>query len=159
MPGDRVYRPIQRGRGACQVCDRLFDLTRPRKMLAPRLIRAHGHPANRCPGSGRPPRRWLDAAGLPDWDDMSDLDKGAALMHVWKRFWETGPYATENYPARYFDDPLLCALSDREACRHSVQAAGYHREAQARLGNVEHMRLYDLALAADRQRTEAVDRG
>ena len=80
---------------------------------------------------------------LPTWDEMSDLDKGAALLHLHKRDVEGGSYATENYPARYLDDPRLTALEGRDASPH---AARFRREAE-QLDDTEYGRLYDLALA------------
>ena len=85
---------------------------------------------------------------LPAWAEMTDLDKGAALLHLHKRDWEGEDYAEENYPARYFDHPALTALSAREACRHAVSVEDDAERAGA-LGGDEYMRLYDLALAAD----------
>lgn len=146
------YRHIPRRHGACAVCDQVFQLTWPRRAGGRACVWTHGPRSDRCPGSGQPPQRWLEAARLPGWDDLSDLDKGAALLHVWKRKWEGGPYAQENYPARYFDHPDLLALDRFYACRHAVQAAGYHDEAWDRLGEQEHQRLYNLALDADTRR-------
>lgn len=60
--------------------------------------------------------------GLPSWPEMSDLDKGAALLHLHKCDSEGAGYAIENYPARYFDDPRLTALSPREACHRLCRA-------------------------------------
>ena len=48
---------------------------------------------------------------LPTWAQMSDLDKGAALLHLHKREWEGADYAEENYPARYFEHPALTSLN------------------------------------------------
>lgn len=92
--------------------------------------------------------------GLPKWADMSDLDKGAALLHLHKRDWEGPEYAVENYPARYFEDPRLTALSPREACRHAVSVEDDAEWAGA-LRGAEYERLYDVALDADRKRWEA----
>jgi hypothetical protein len=82
-------------------------------------------------------------ANLPTWEEMSDLDKGAALLHDRKREHEGVTYAVENYPVKYFDDPRLTVLDRRAACRHAATFAG---EAE-RLANDEYRRLYDLALA------------
>lgn len=87
----------------------------------------------------------IDASpALPGWDDISDLDKGAALLHLHKRQWEGASYAIENYPARFFDHPALTDLADEDASRH---AARMYRRADD-LPASEHERLYDLALAA-----------
>jgi hypothetical protein len=80
---------------------------------------------------------------LPTWDELSDLDKGAALLHIHKRDYEGISYAVENYPARYLDDPRLTALSSREASRHAAQ---FCDQAEA-LDTAEYERLYDAALA------------
>jgi hypothetical protein len=91
---------------------------------------------------------------LPTWAEMTDLDKGAALLHLHKRDWEGEDYAEENYPARYFDHPALTALTEREACRHAVSVEDAAERAGA-LRGAEYERLYDLALAADHARWEA----
>ena len=91
---------------------------------------------------------------LPTWDEMTDLDKGAALLHLHKRDWEGADYAAENYPARYFDHPALVALGPREACRHAVSVEGAAERAGC-TGGAEYQRLYDLALVADDKRWDA----
>jgi hypothetical protein len=90
-------------------------------------------------------------AKLPAWAEMSDLDKGAALLHLHKREYEGAEYAVENYPARYFSHPALTALSPEDACRH---AASMEEDAGALPFDV-HERLYDAALDADRARWKA----
>jgi hypothetical protein len=84
---------------------------------------------------------------LPTWAEMSDVDKGAALLHLHKRDWEGAEYAVENYPARYFDHPALVALSRSDACRHAVSVED-DAEAAGALRGDEYERLYDLALEA-----------
>jgi hypothetical protein len=79
---------------------------------------------------------------LPTWDEMSDVDKGAALLHLHKRDSEGADYAVENYPVVYYDDPRLTALESREACRHAVSVS---RDAD-RISGKEHQRLCNLAL-------------
>lgn len=81
----------------------------------------------------------------PAWTELTDLDKGAALLHLHKREWDGAEYAVENYPARYFDHPALTVLSPVEASRH---AASLRPGADA-LTAEEHERLYNLALDAD----------
>lgn len=88
---------------------------------------------------------------LPTWDEMSDLDKGAALLHVWKREWEGAAYAVEEYPCEYFDHPALTALTREQACEHAEAVTGGHENILTELGD-EHERLYDAALDADRKR-------
>lgn len=93
-------------------------------------------------------------AALPGWADMTELDGGAALMHLHKRDWEGWEYAVENYPARYFDNPALLALSPQDASAHAASLA----DADGLIPGVslnETDRLYDLALDADRARRDA----
>jgi hypothetical protein len=98
--------------------------------------------------------------GLPAWDDMSDADKGAALLHVWKRDWEGASYAVANYPCRYLDHPALVALTPREASRHAAGVCGTYDGVWQRLGVEEFDRLYGLVLAEpDRRRVWATRRG
>lgn len=80
---------------------------------------------------------------------MSDLDKGAALLHLHKRDWEGAEYAVENYPAEYIEHPALVALNPSEACRHAVSVEDDAERAGALAGD-EYIRLYDLALAHER---------
>lgn len=84
---------------------------------------------------------------LPGWDDMSDLDKGAALMHLHKRENEGADYAVENYPCRYLDDPRLTGLDGETASEHAAQ---FEDQAEG-LSGEEHERLYELALNAERR--------
>jgi hypothetical protein len=87
------------------------------------------------------------AAELPGWDDMTELDRGAALMHAWKRHWEgSAAYAVENYPCRYIEHPALIALGERESCGHAVEATGGWHKAVDSLGMDEVERLYNRAL-------------
>jgi hypothetical protein len=85
---------------------------------------------------------------LPQWDDLSDLDRGAALLHIHKRDYEGREYAIENYPARYFDHPALTALDAIDASDHAATLETTALD----LEPGEYERLYDLALAADRKR-------
>jgi hypothetical protein len=97
--------------------------------------------------------------GLPGWAQMTDLDKGAALLHLHKRQWEGADYAESDYPARYLENPALVALAPAEACRHAVSVKPDAYEAlfaaKGALGPAEYDRLYDLALAADRAQMQA----
>jgi hypothetical protein len=79
---------------------------------------------------------------LPTWGEMTDVDRGAALLHLHKRASEGVSYAISDYPVEYFDHPALLALHRRAACRHAV---GLSRDADQLSGN-EHERLYNLAL-------------
>ncbi len=155
-----TYRLIPFGSGACTVCDEVYPLTDRHQQPAVRnrygvthkrfLLPIHGPRANRCPGGHTEPQPWLEASGLPAWDDMTDLDRGAALMFVWKAVREGYGYARENYPARYVDHPVLIGLDVSAACRHASQVAGTWAEVNARLGADEVDRLYDLALNHER---------
>jgi hypothetical protein len=95
-----------------------------------------------------------DNAKLPTWDEMTDLDKGAALLHLWKCENEGTEYATEEYPAEYFDDPALIALNDEAASEHAQRLFDNADVAWSRLGPNEYDRLYELALDADRKRCQ-----
>jgi hypothetical protein len=89
--------------------------------------------------------RMTTSSNLPTWDEMSDLDKGCAAMHLWKRERDGAVYAVEHYPARYLDDERLKALDPQAASRH---AASMRARASA-LDAAEWGRLYDLALERD----------
>jgi hypothetical protein len=91
---------------------------------------------------------------LPAWAEMTDLDKGAALLFLHKRDWEGEDYAMDNYPARYFDHPALTALSRLNASRHAVSVEDDADKAGALRGD-EFERLYSLALDADEARWRA----
>jgi hypothetical protein len=80
---------------------------------------------------------------------MSDLDRGAALLHLHKREWEGTEYAVEHYPAKYFDHPALTTLSSDDACRHAASL----EEIADNLMPEEYDRLYDAAPEADRRRS------
>ena len=98
---------------------------------------------------------------LPTWDQMDDLDKGSALMHISKCDSEGNEYATENYPAAFFTHPALTALSDEAASEFAREVTGYNDDGDdvwRKLGD-EFDRLYDLACAADRARYEAARNG
>lgn len=86
---------------------------------------------------------------LPSWEQMTDLDRGAALLHLHKRRVEGAAYAVEEYPVSYFDHPALLALDDEDACDHAAglecQGASFNK-----LGADEYHRLYDMALDAER---------
>lgn len=88
---------------------------------------------------------------LPAWDELSDLDKGAALLHLRAREDEGGSYAVEHYPAQYFDHPALKALDGKAASRHAQRILN-GRDPFDVVGADEYFRLYDAALAAHRNR-------
>ena len=120
-----TYRHIPDNRGVCSVCDGIYSVKRGiskyhvRLPHRPTMIRPHGPKDARCGGSGKPIIPWLEASGLPSWEEMSDSDKGAALRYIWKRKLEGGPYARWNYPCRYLDHPDLCELDEGTSCRHA----------------------------------------
>lgn len=90
---------------------------------------------------------------LPAWAELTDLDKGAALLHLSKRENEGTSYAMENYPARFSDHPQLVALGDEDASRFAVSMEA----AAGTLSDAEYERLSNLAADADEKRwaTEA----
>ncbi|MFI1194173.1 hypothetical protein ACH4T9_13060 [Micromonospora sp. NPDC020750] len=92
----------------------------------------------------------IHSGDLPTWEQMSDLDKGAALLHDHKRDYEGVEYAVENYPARYFTDPRLTALDSEDASEHAAAVCG--EDVVDRIGRDEHERLYDLALDHERSK-------
>jgi len=158
------FRQIDSGFAACAVCDEVVPFCRSlQKMRKPCPIRVHGPRGNRCSGSHQVGRDWVTASHLPTWDEMSDLDKGCALLFTWKVSRERSYiYARDNYPASYREHPLLVALDRKVACRHATAVAydgrdRYHpwfvRADDAvteRIGRTEYDRLYQLALVADR---------
>jgi hypothetical protein len=83
---------------------------------------------------------------------MSDVDKGATLLHLHKRGWEGPVYAVEHYPAHYFEHPALVDLDGKAASKHAVDVTGGMDNIFDRLGADEFDRLYDLADAADDKR-------
>lgn len=157
-----TYRPIPFRHGACAVCDEIHPVTDHTDQPSfvnkygirqkPFVVVKHGPRNDRCEGSHAPAKPWLEASHLPAWDDLSDIDKGAALMHVWKCHWEaSAPYAIQHYPARYLDHPILLGLDSRTASCHAAAVAGRWVDACERLGDAEVERLYDLAFVRDRQ--------
>lgn len=89
---------------------------------------------------------------LPTWEQMTDLDKGAALLHLAKCANEGTEYATSDYPAAYFDHPALLALDPKAASEHAQGLFEDDDDAWNTVGGEEHARLYDLALDADNKR-------
>lgn len=143
----------------CPVCRGLFGYTmgiskyhvNPRAKPRPSVIHVHGPRKNRCPGSRQPILSWMEATQLPTWDDMSELDKGCALMFVWKVHWEKSyPYARSNYPCRYKEHPELVALCEKDACRHARVVTGGYKAIDTKLGEEEFLRLYNKALDYER---------
>ncbi len=94
---------------------------------------------------------------LPAWDDLSDLDKGAALLHLHKVDNDGADYATQHYPARFHEHRLLVGLDPVTTSEYAQGLDGDNRremgeEWYAPAPNAdEWQRLYDLALDADRR--------
>lgn len=124
---ERTYREVPPDHQACTVCDEIVKNLAPpnRSGVFFLKIRVHGPRGNRCPGSKQSGKAWAEAAHLPLWDELSDVDKGAALMFVWKAHWENSfAYARDNYPATYRDHPTLVGLDRGLRCRHAVSMVG-----------------------------------
>lgn len=85
---------------------------------------------------------------MKTWEDLSDLDKGAVLLHLSKVDIDGESYATQNYPCQYFDDPELTAMTPRQASEHA-QSLGYVWDI---CNQDEFERLYDLALDEEARR-------
>ncbi len=158
-----AYREIPAGSAACTVCDEIVEhLSKPRPRVGERRhIKQHGARDNRCPGGGKPGKTWLEASRLPVWDELSDIDKGNALMFVWKCHWEKSyAYARDNYPATFTDQPVLRDLPRNIRCQYAknvcrgdvsyAQVMNTYDVIRKRLGDTEFDRLYNLALDARR---------
>ncbi|MFD8564663.1 hypothetical protein ACFV1N_45995 [Streptosporangium canum] len=79
---------------------------------------------------------------LPGWDDMSDLDKGAIVVAMWRAKWWMLPSLRA---ARFLDDPVLVALDENSAARHMQKIVGSFDELRNRIGEAEMCRLERLA--------------
>ena len=165
------YREVPPGQAACPVCDTVVPVLRHRAGT-PAIVYVHGPRADRCPGSRQEGVSWIESTRLPNWDELSDVDKGCALMFIWKVHWERSYiYARDNYPATYRDHPMLLALPVADRCRYAnavckqkfgsfeggrtqwptPRRGGPLDMSERGLGEDEWKRLYDLALAADRE--------
>lgn len=84
--------------------------------------------------------------GLPTWAEMSDLDKGAAIVYLSAADSQGHAYARKHYPARYLDHPALTVLTPDAAADHAEalfdDGIG---DIYDQLGGEEADRLYDLA--------------
>lgn len=147
-----AVRKVQFGFSPCTVCDQDIEHRRSGLRLGEiPPVKVHGPVGDRCPGGGKQGKTFMEYTGLPEWDDMSELDKGCALLFVWKVEWERSwRYAKENYPCVYRDAEVLAGLDVDDSCRHANTVTGGHLVIRAHLGSDEHQRLYDIALAADR---------
>lgn len=98
-------------------------------------------------------RPYDPTAGLPAWDEMTDLDKGALVMFAHKCGYEGYEYAAENYPVKYLEDPRLTALDQDDANDHAYEVIeeldGEELEA---VPADEKQRLYELAAAEEEHR-------
>lgn len=80
----------------------------------------------------------MPETGLPEWVELSDLDKGAVLLYLRRLDLDGFFYASTEHPARYFDHPVLTGLEAYEASSFAADAndcAGMHpfkEEAAAR---------------------------
>lgn len=57
---------------------------------------------------------------LPKWADLTDADKGAALLHDYYRGVHGGKEAVDSFPVRYADHTALLALDGDDACGHAA---------------------------------------
>lgn len=96
---------------------------------------------------------------LPAWGELSDVDKGCALQYAAKRDNEGRDYATEEYPARFLDHPVLTALKPGDACAFvdrfgfELWADGWHGTGDnIVVSNEDDDRLCKLARDAERAR-------
>lgn len=91
--------------------------------------------------------------GLPEWDDLSELDKGIALVHAGKALHEGAAYATECYAPNY-EHPALADLTAESRSEHARQTVGEvfgdAPDAERELGTVEYERLCGLACKSGR---------
>jgi hypothetical protein len=94
-----------------------------------------------------------DTPVLPGWDEMSDADKGAAMLHLRRRDWWGDAVAIEAHPCRYFDHPALVALSPAAASEH---ANGFAEDQWEDLDDAEFERLIRLGRAAEEARVSAM---
>lgn len=104
------------GRTACSVCDADVRLVQehPGRRRTRLIAGVHGPRQDRCSGSRLAGKPWVLGSHLPTWVDMSDRDKGQALMFAHKCWWEQSyQYARENYPPRY-EHPLLAQMGAME---------------------------------------------
>lgn len=92
---------------------------------------------------------------LPTWEQMSDLDRGAALLHVHTREYQGSLYAEEHAPAEFFTDRALVALTMQAGSDHAVALCGSWPAMVDRIGDTEAWRLVDLADAARQRRIRA----
>jgi len=131
-----LFTDIPDGKGKCRDCGRVLTLT----WTGNGALIVHGPRAGRCPGSGRPPVPWLQASGLPGWDDLTDLDKGAAILQARYPGWP-------HLQPPYFDHPVLLSLGTGAGHRYAVRTA-----IGRRMPDAEVTRLLNLASAAHRAR-------
>jgi hypothetical protein len=88
----------------------------------------------------------LTMTTLPSWDEMTDLDRGAAIAYAWLCHRRGALFAIQNAPFRYVDAPDLVALDPLAAGRHALTVCGPLHSLVTRIGKAEYDRLYNLAL-------------
>lgn len=81
--------------------------------------------------------------GLPTWDEMGDMDKGAALLHVYRSTWSRN--ARKTLYCKYTQDERLVALSEKERSKHAHFVTGGHARAQSAIPPLEYRRLCKIA--------------
>jgi hypothetical protein len=98
---------------------------------------------------------------LPAWEQMSDLDKGAALLHLRKIEVEGREYARAEYPARYIDLPALTGLDDEAASDHAESLFDGWYDAERTLGidQVDRLRAVARDAQPTRRQSEEGSRG
>lgn len=142
----RRFRPLPTGQGVCRACLHRGP-ARPGLNGHPNRMHRHHRPdGTLC--RERESLRWIEATGLPTWDELTDRDRGAAIMHCWARHTQGVIHAREHAPATFWDDELLTALTPYEACRYTAELCGSYAEITDRLGEAERERLYQAALDA-----------
>lgn len=148
QPGELVTLPLTTKLGrVVETDERGKVLVEP--TWTPNKGRAWFHPNQLQPA---PADRKVAVVSLPGWDKLSPLDRGAALLHLEKRYAEGDEYAVAEYPCEYFDDLALCDLSPAEACAHAASLFTDGWEQACDMLGVEIDKLYDAALTADRLR-------
>lgn len=85
---------------------------------------------------------------LPSWDEMTDMDRSAAIAYAWLCYRRGVPFAIQDGPCTYVDAPELVALDAIAAYRHALAVCGPLHDLVARIGKAEYDRLYNLTLPA-----------
>ncbi|MEU8310458.1 hypothetical protein AB0C84_43530 [Actinomadura sp. NPDC048955] len=88
-----------------------------------------------------------DLVDLPGWDEMSDYDRGWALLHVYERDKRGTQHALTYSAPRFADDPRLSSLSAEAASAHATKIVSTTDEIIETIGEDEYDRL--IAVVAD----------